>query len=371
MFGKLRFKMRLSLSIFVLVLVPLVAGQSEGPPPSDDNPCTDLFIHPSKIEACTRYNKESQDKQDRQLDAWKLANDAKETEKAVEDLEKARSTDTDQQIDGIFGLASDWNSHANKNDLSKEVTDKSLGVIGQMAHEEAAILNSVGTSLHELLGAPLETNSSFDSTSHTLNESIRTTPSPNLEEMFQAQEDKLLASDLAVATVVKAYIADEDADQSVRNSFAKSPQTALSTPQNSYNPAGAVSPQINIDSGTDSDVPEPSRSVSTIPSPPRSVESKTGNLGNSSWTCQGTFADDENDRPKVFGIKLTFTSAGSAEMFLDDGTHLSDGWQQNGINVTWMQANVQNEARINGASMSGQGLWRGNTVWTFTCSRIR
>jgi hypothetical protein len=90
--------------------------------------------------------------------------------KAAEDAKKHQSPIKDDQIDGIIGTAKDINSNANSNKASQKVTDKSLGVIGQVAHKENQLLDEIKRAGEEALSTQSGAQSPFYGQTHTLNE---------------------------------------------------------------------------------------------------------------------------------------------------------------------------------------------------------
>ncbi len=105
---------------------------SESPAYNPDKHCSDfgyIVYHPSNGIACDQYYRDYE----KELDAYEAA------ENAVDDINKLRSKDVDQQIDGVTGVARDINNRGNKNDASQFATDKSVSLINQMAPRKGNI----------------------------------------------------------------------------------------------------------------------------------------------------------------------------------------------------------------------------------------
>jgi len=161
----------------------------ERPQYNHDKHCADfgyIVDHPSQGAACDQYNRNYQ----KAVDAYEAAKtNAEDATNAVDDINKLRSKDVDQQIDGLTGTARDINNRGNKNEASHFVTDKSASLISEMAHREKEILDNVGKSIdNNSQPASPTSDRSFSSNVHTLNVRTREEAGQlSLEQQFQNQ----------------------------------------------------------------------------------------------------------------------------------------------------------------------------------------
>ena len=198
----------------------------ERPQYSPDKHCADfgyIVDHPSQGAACDQYNRDYQ----KALGAYEGAKNA------VDHVNKLRSNDANQQIDGVTGVAKDINNRSNKNDASQFVTDKSVSLINQMAHKEKEILDNVGKSVEiNTQQASPNSDSSFSSTGHTLNaETSGERGQLSLEQQFQNQASQVSStqrnSDWKNENRSASGATLEGAFQNQESSILNSPSTVL------------------------------------------------------------------------------------------------------------------------------------------------
>ena len=194
--------MKLIWGVFALTLVPITvsAQQPDSKKASGDDwhcegPQWQMFR-----DLCRKMEQDGKDMQ-------ATIDKVNELRKAAQDLEKARSTDPNQQIDGLTGLAKDGNSNGNNNAVSKEVTDKSIDIMNQIAHHGKEILDNVGKTVQSVTEPPSGSSSSFGAGSHQLNELKKSNAGSQpltIQQQIQQQAEKTHAA------TVKAIV---DADQ--------------------------------------------------------------------------------------------------------------------------------------------------------------
>jgi hypothetical protein len=372
--------MKCLFGLFTLILIPLIvsAQQSESDaPPDASGRCDHLFEHPSTIADCDAYLRE--------WDAWAKANEAK---KLIDDVKKVRSREEDQQIEGVIGVGKDLNTKGNNNEVSREVTDKGLGIIGQLAHQESAILDNIGETIQNGFDTRAGSPSAFNSSSvHQLVESLKNDFGVgSLQQQLQLQERALYIP------MVKAFIQSDRAEQAYRiwkvdaqkefNNHYNSPTSAtVSTSENSSRPkASAPTTPIRAATSTasvNSAVPNGANSGS------KSLSSLTGSI----WMCAGDInsfymVSEHQDQQRILGPwKITFDYDGSFTNKSQNkkyawaySINATERWHQNGNRVTWDQlySDLHYSGVINGNTMTLTVRGTGpaiSTNGTLSCKR--
>jgi hypothetical protein len=242
--------MRIILSLLVLSLIPTVAAAQQ----SDADTHVDVDYHCDKnpIAYVLCEEMEKRDKEARlkfeatEAERIKKYSDAvAEAKKIADDANKVRSTNKDEQIDGIVGTAKDINQHGNVSQASEAVTDKSLSAVEEFEHRENELLKNTDNAVRSGLEQRGAATSSFNAgEQHQLNESTRTTaetPQQTPEQQFLDREQTLLYTP-SVRTIVtevkstKSVPAPEQVtpEEQFRNREAKmlaSPSTVRSVAQ--------------------------------------------------------------------------------------------------------------------------------------------
>jgi hypothetical protein len=130
----------------------------------------------------------------------------KQLRKDVEDQKKCRSSNNeDEEIDCGTRVAQDVNAHINKNDVSKDVADKTLDLMGQLAHQQKAGLDAIQKTVEKTIQN--DSTPTFNPENHQL---VEPTKGPvesqplTFQQQLQKQEEK------TGAATAKAFV---DADQ--------------------------------------------------------------------------------------------------------------------------------------------------------------
>lgn len=192
--------MKYTVALLVISVLPftVAAQQSEKGQPADVDYHCDK--NPMFRDVCEKM--EQQDKTDSLNRAAERADEAKT---AVDNGNKIRSGDTNQKIDGLVGEAKDANSRVNNNPASKAVTDKSLSVIEELAHNQDAALDSIGKTATTISKPRPNSHSSWDSSQqHQLIESTKTSIEPpklTIEQETLNRESQILSSAPPIAAI--------------------------------------------------------------------------------------------------------------------------------------------------------------------------